>query len=92
MKIFGTIFFIVVVCIMILGGVAAIVDHIRVIKRAQKIDPTVRTSSEADHVLKREIAQNVSNLNKETNKVYCKHCGASIDADSKFCKICGKEQ
>lgn len=23
---------------------------------------------------------------------YCKHCGASIDADSKFCKSCGKEQ
>ena len=26
----------------------------------------------------------------ETN--YCKHCGNSIDADSKFCKVCGKEQ
>ena len=24
--------------------------------------------------------------------IYCKHCGASIDADSKFCKSCGKEQ
>ena len=24
--------------------------------------------------------------------IYCKHCGASIDADSKFCKRCGKEQ
>ncbi len=24
--------------------------------------------------------------------VYCKHCGAKIDADSKFCKACGKEQ
>ena len=24
--------------------------------------------------------------------VYCKHCGAVIDADSKFCKSCGKEQ
>lgn len=23
--------------------------------------------------------------------VYCKHCGASIDADSKFCNKCGKE-
>ena len=27
---------------------------------------------------------------EQTN--YCKHCGASIDADSKFCKSCGKEQ
>lgn len=28
----------------------------------------------------------------EEETVYCKHCGASIDADSKFCKSCGKEQ
>ncbi len=26
------------------------------------------------------------------DEMYCKHCGASIDADSKFCKKCGKEQ
>ena len=25
------------------------------------------------------------------NNVYCKHCGKSIDSDSKFCKNCGKE-
>lgn len=25
------------------------------------------------------------------SKIYCKHCGASIDSDSKFCKSCGKE-
>jgi len=24
--------------------------------------------------------------------VFCKHCGSKIDADSKFCKSCGKEQ
>ena len=24
--------------------------------------------------------------------IFCKHCGSSIDADSKFCKKCGKEQ
>ena len=24
--------------------------------------------------------------------IYCKHCGATIDADSTFCKKCGKEQ
>ncbi len=24
-------------------------------------------------------------------KIYCKHCGASIDADSNFCSNCGKE-
>ena len=26
------------------------------------------------------------------NKIYCKHCGAAIDKDSKFCSQCGKEQ
>lgn len=28
----------------------------------------------------------------EPEKVYCKHCGASIDMDSAFCKSCGKKQ
>lgn len=23
--------------------------------------------------------------------MYCKHCGEAVDADSKFCKSCGKE-
>ena len=24
--------------------------------------------------------------------MYCKHCGTSIDSDSRFCKSCGKAQ
>ena len=28
----------------------------------------------------------------EEETVYCKHCGASIDSDSTFCKKCGKKQ
>ena len=24
--------------------------------------------------------------------IYCKHCGSSIESDSKFCKSCGSEQ
>ena len=28
----------------------------------------------------------------EDEDIYCKHCGAKIDSDSKFCKSCGKEQ
>lgn len=28
----------------------------------------------------------------EEDTIYCKHCGATIDSDSKFCKRCGKEQ
>ena len=23
--------------------------------------------------------------------IFCKHCGAEIEADSKFCKVCGKK-
>ena len=26
------------------------------------------------------------------NTMFCKHCGTEIDADSKFCNSCGKEQ
>jgi hypothetical protein len=29
---------------------------------------------------------------EDEKNIYCKHCGASIDSDSKFCKKCGKEQ
>ena len=28
----------------------------------------------------------------EEEDIYCKHCGKNIDADSKFCNKCGKEQ
>ena len=27
-----------------------------------------------------------------TETVFCKHCGAKIDNDSKFCSFCGKKQ
>lgn len=27
-----------------------------------------------------------------SDTIFCKHCGAKIDADSKFCSSCGKEQ
>ena len=55
----------------------------------------------------RNIATKQANINKDairttasairegfgsTNTMFCKHCGSSIDADSKFCKSCGKEQ
>lgn len=28
----------------------------------------------------------------EDETIYCKHCGSKIDKDSKYCKVCGKEQ
>ena len=58
--------------------------------RARKIDPTVKTLAEAEYVLKKDIAQSVSV--GTGNKAYCKECGAQIDADSKFCNKCGKQQ
>lgn len=29
---------------------------------------------------------------EENDDIYCKHCGISIDSDSKFCKSCGRQQ
>ena len=54
----------------------------------------------------KDMATKKANINKEgieitmraikkgltEDKKYCKHCGFSIDADSKFCSKCGKEQ
>ena len=36
------------------------------------------------------MAKAVKNGIKET--MFCKHCGAEIERDSKFCKECGKQQ
>ena len=53
----------------------------------------------------KEIANTSAEINKEAvatiasavseglgEKLFCKHCGKRIDADSKFCSFCGKEQ
>ena len=54
----------------------------------------------------KDIASNIADIQSEAikknaaavkdgfqkDKIFCKHCGASIDADSKFCQKCGKEQ
>ncbi|MBE5757715.1 MAG: zinc ribbon domain-containing protein [Clostridiales bacterium] len=53
----------------------------------------------------KEIASNTADITSEAitkttkaikkgleDKVFCKHCGESIDSDSKFCNKCGKEQ
>lgn len=54
----------------------------------------------------REMATKQANISKDAvettaraikdgftkDTIYCKHCGATIDRDSKFCKECGKEQ
>lgn len=39
-----------------------------------------------------EITANAIKEGLNGSKIYCKHCGKLIDDDSKFCKLCGKEQ
>ncbi|MBQ7307095.1 MAG: zinc-ribbon domain-containing protein [Clostridia bacterium] len=52
-----------------------------------------------------DIADNVTDISEDAiikvshavkegfdDYVFCKHCGSKIDADSKFCKKCGREQ
>ena len=64
-----------------------------------------KTLDENEEIL-REMATKEANIAKEgietttraikkgftDDVIYCKHCGVSIDSDSKFCKKCGKEQ
>ena len=40
----------------------------------------------------KEIAKGVKEGVADGETMFCKHCGALIDADSKFCNKCGKEQ
>ena len=60
--IFGVIF----VIVFIIFIVIAVKDYKATIKRAQKIDPTVRTMTEAHYVLQKEIAKDFgSNKNNK---------------------------
>ena len=91
--VFFAIFFVIILGSIIASVVYNFHSRSAIVKRAKKIDPTVSTYEEAQFVLKQSIAQNVGRNNtSNTNKVYCKYCGAEIDADSKFCNKCGKEQ
>ena len=43
-------------------------------------------------ITKDAITKTTSAIKKGLQDVkFCKHCGAQIDADSKFCSVCGKE-
>lgn len=39
----------------------------------------------------KEIAKGIKEGMSGDETVYCKHCGAQIDADSNFCNKCGKQ-
>lgn len=56
----------------VLGGIIGIgaafygiMEHKRLIERAKKIDPTVRTRAEAEYVLKKDIAQSMGKNNND---------------------------
>ena len=51
----------------------------------EKMAPTLGTAA-------KEIAKGVKEGMANDETMFCKHCGAIIDADSKFCNKCGKEQ
>ena len=62
----GPIVFIVIsFMIAICGFIYGIMEHKRIIERARKIDPTVRTRSEAEYVLKKDIAQSFGEKNNK---------------------------
>ena len=54
------------------------------------VAPSVRKIRDAIVGDKKTESSDVSN--KPSNKLYCRHCGTLIDANSKFCSHCGKEQ
>ena len=51
----------------------------------EKMSPTLETAA-------KEIAKGVKEGMADGETMFCKHCGTKIDADSKFCSECGKEQ
>ena len=62
----GHIVFIVISCMVAIGGfIYGIMEHKRIIDRARKIDPTVRTRTEAEYVLKKDIAQSLGEKNNK---------------------------
>lgn len=50
----------------------------------EKMSPSMGTAA-------KEIAKGIKEGMEDNNFIYCKHCGAQIDADSNFCNKCGKQ-
>ena len=49
-------------------------------------------SSDAIKTITKSIKDGLSDNENSNTIKYCKECGAQIEADSKFCSYCGKEQ
>ena len=64
---------------------------IRYIQEENKDDLSAIASNNAE-IMSDAIATTASAVADGMKKtMFCKHCGAAIDADSKFCSACGKE-
>ena len=64
----------------------------RYIQEQNKEDFTQMASNTAD-ITSDAVTRTTRAVKKGLKEqMYCKHCGAEIDRDSKFCKECGEEQ
>lgn len=71
---------------------SAMIKQARYIQDQNKNTLSDMASTQAD--INSEAITKVTKSIKEgfEDHKYCKHCGAEIDADSRFCPYCGKEQ
>ena len=65
---------------------------IRYIQEENKEDLAAIASNQAE-IMSDAIETTASAIaNGAKGTIFCKHCGKKIDADSRFCSFCGKEQ
>ena len=61
----------------------------------EKNEDNLKDISNMESNIKKEYVKNIAKGIKEgltdSDNIYCKYCGASIDYDSKYCKTCGKK-
>ena len=64
---------------------------VRYIQEENKEDLTAIANNSAD-IMSDAVSKTANALANGVQKtMFCKHCGARIDIDSKFCSSCGKE-
>ena len=65
---------------------------IKYIQEENKEDLSTIASTHAE-IMSDALTTSANALSNGIRKtMFCKHCGAKIDSDSKFCSACGKEQ
>ena len=64
---------------------------LRYIQEENKDDLTAIANNSAE-IMSDAVSKTANAIASGVQKtMFCKHCGAAIDADSKFCSACGKE-